>query len=273
MITLKLKLVKDDGTELCLIVEGATESFLNSIRRIMIAEVPTMAIEDVVIIENTSSLFDEYIAHRLGLIPLTANPKDFNFREECSCGGIGCSNCTVTLQLKAEAKDEPLMVYSGDLISSHQDVHPISDKIPIIKLAPGQKLVLEAFAYLGRGSEHAKWQPVTIAVFHHLPELAFDYEKCNLCRKCIGQCPRGAIQLVNDRPTLVNKLDCILCKYCEEICEFKAVKLILKENIFKFRFESVGQMPADKIILLSLDILDKKLQEFQNAINALEEKL
>ena len=51
-------------------LSGASAAFANAFRRAMIGEVPTLAIEDVRIYDNTSALFDEMLAHRVGLIPI-----------------------------------------------------------------------------------------------------------------------------------------------------------------------------------------------------------
>jgi DNA-directed RNA polymerase subunit D len=110
-------------------------------------------------------MFDELVAHRLGLIPLKTDLDRFNLPEDCDCkNALGCSKCRVLLVLDAEASDRVRTVSSSDLISEDPESKPVSDNIPIVKLAPGQKIKLEAYARLGKGSEHAKWQPTSASV-------------------------------------------------------------------------------------------------------------
>ena len=137
-------------------LSGASPAFANAFRRAMIGEVPTLAIEDVRIYDNTSALFDEMLAHRLGLIPIKTDLLTYSTQEKCTCGGAGCPGCTVTYTLSAEG---PRMVSSSDLIPQDPKAVPVYDNVPIVKLTKGQKLVLEAKAVLNTGREHAKWQP------------------------------------------------------------------------------------------------------------------
>jgi DNA-directed RNA polymerase subunit D len=124
-----------------------------------------MAIDDIVILENSSVLYDEILSHRLGMIPLKTDLERYVLPERCDCGSpLGCQKCRVLLVLDASAKDKPRTVVSGDLVSEDRDISPISPNIPIVKLAVGQSVKLEAYARLGRGKEHAKWQPATAAV-------------------------------------------------------------------------------------------------------------
>ncbi len=146
-------------------MKGTDRSYASAIRRIAISEVPVMAIDDVIIVDNTSVVYDELIAHRLGLIPLTTDLSRYVLPKECSCKTeLGCSNCRVLLTLDVESSDKVRTVFSGDMISDDENTIPISDQIPILKLAPGQKIKLEAYAKLGIGKDHAKWQPTTVAV-------------------------------------------------------------------------------------------------------------
>src|SRR3989344_8156217 len=112
---MKIEIIEKSGNNLKFSLEESTPAFANTLRRIMISEVPTLAIEDVELFDNSSALYDEMIALRLGLIPLTTNVKDYNFRDECTCKGKGCSKCTVTFALN---KKGPGAVFSGDLKSS-----------------------------------------------------------------------------------------------------------------------------------------------------------
>jgi DNA-directed RNA polymerase subunit D len=156
---MKVQVLKKTDSEIQFMVEGISPAFANALRRVMMTEVPTMAIEWVDFIKNDSALNDEILAHRLGLIPLTFNPKAYNLPNECDCNGKGCSRCQVKLKLK---KEGPCMVYSGDLESEAEDVKPVFDKIPIVELFEGEKLEFEAIAQLGLGREHAKWQAAVV---------------------------------------------------------------------------------------------------------------
>lgn len=162
---MSIDIIESNPSRVRLHLRGVDRAYANAIRRLAISQVPTMAIDDVVILENSSVMFDELVAHRLGLIPLKTDLERYNLPEECDCkSALGCPKCRVLLVLDAEATDRVRSVHSGDLVSEDPEIRPISDSIPIVKLAPGQKMKLEAYARLGKGSEHAKWQPTAAAV-------------------------------------------------------------------------------------------------------------
>jgi DNA-directed RNA polymerase subunit D len=142
-----------------------SRQYINAIRRIAISEVPTLAVDDVVILENSSVMHDEAVAHRLGLIPLRTELDRFVMPQECDCQStLGCSKCRVLLVLDSEATEKTKIVTSGELLSEDELVKPVSKDIPIVVLAPSQKLKFEAYARLGVGKDHAKWQPTSAAV-------------------------------------------------------------------------------------------------------------
>lgn len=144
---------------------NAPRQYVNAIRRLSINEVPTLAIDDVVILENSSVMHDEAVAHRLGLIPLRTDLHRFVLPHDCHCNStLGCTKCRVLLSMDSEANDKTKVVTSGDLVSEDEVVKPISTEIPIIVLAPAQKLKFEAYARLGFGKDHAKWQPTSASV-------------------------------------------------------------------------------------------------------------
>lgn len=162
---LKVKVLEDSPNAVTLQLEGIDRSYANAVRRFCIAEVPSMAIDDVVILENSSVLYDEILAHRLGMLPIKTDLERYNLPEECDCGNpLGCHKCRVLFVLDAKGRDKVSTVYSGDLVSEDREVRPVSETIPIVKLAQGQSVKLEAYARLGKGKEHAKWQPCTVAV-------------------------------------------------------------------------------------------------------------
>ncbi|MFA5797737.1 MAG: DNA-directed RNA polymerase subunit D [Candidatus Woesearchaeota archaeon] len=144
---------------------GVDVAYANTLRRLMGFEVPVMAIDDVEFRKNNSILYDEMLAHRLGLIPLTTDLKSYNLMSECKCAGAGCASCTVKFTLKAVG---PCTVTTADLKSKDPDIKPISHKIQIVRLLEGQELELEATAILGQGKEHSKWCPGL--VFYRIPD-------------------------------------------------------------------------------------------------------
>jgi len=136
-------------------LSGVSTTFANALRRTIISEVETLAIEDVIFTENSSALYDEILALRLGLVPLTT-PEGFVRKDECDCKGAGCHKCTVILTIQKDAQGR---VYSGDMKSDHKEVKPAFDKIPLTLLGESQKIDVECAAILGKGKDHAKFQP------------------------------------------------------------------------------------------------------------------
>jgi DNA-directed RNA polymerase subunit D len=160
-----IEILENQNERIVLKFTNAPRQYVNAIRRISINEVPTLAIDDVVILENSSVMHDEAVAHRLGLIPLRTDLHRFVLPANCDCNStLGCSKCRVLLSMDSEASDKTKVVTSGDLISEDELVKPLSTEIPIIVLAPAQKLKFEAYARLGFGKEHAKWQPTSASV-------------------------------------------------------------------------------------------------------------
>ena len=139
--------------------EQGYNTVANSIRRIILDEVPTMAIEDVEVVENNSPLYDETVAQRLGLVPLSTDMESYNFKDECSCGGVGCVMCEVKMTLK---QDEDGYVYSSSIKSDDPQVVPVDMDIPITKLFNGSKINLNLKAVMGKGREHSKWAPAHV---------------------------------------------------------------------------------------------------------------
>src|SRR3990172_1129573 len=127
---MQIKILEKNDRKMKFIVEDINFAFANTLRRTMFAEIPVMAIEDVDLEENSSGLFDEVLAHRLGLIPLTFDPKLYRIKADCKCKGEGCSNCQVTLVLE---KDGPCIVRASDMKSTADDVKAAEPDIPIVE--------------------------------------------------------------------------------------------------------------------------------------------
>ncbi|ADM10911.1 RNA polymerase I and III subunit AC40 [Encephalitozoon intestinalis ATCC 50506] len=165
-------------------------SFANALRRILCNDVPTMAIKDVFLKENESVFPDEFIAHRLGLIPLEVDPEMFEFVE----GEMNERNSLkFSLDVKNENKDV-LNVYSDDIkwipLGNQREMiknAKFSSRVLMFKLAHGQKISAEVVCTKNTGKTHAKWSPVCPATYRLLPlieigdffdEDAFRIQKC-----------------------------------------------------------------------------------------------
>jgi len=160
-----LEIVSHDKQRISVKLKDIPLQYANALRRICLNGVPVFAIDTVDIIENSSAFADEALAHRLALIPIKTDLSRFVEPSKCDCKSeTGCSNCRVMLILDSGDTDVTRTILSNELTSEDKDVSPISDKIPIIQLAPGQRIKLEAYARLGRGTEHAKWNSSNISI-------------------------------------------------------------------------------------------------------------
>ena len=159
-----LDVISKDSQKIAIKLKGVPLQYANALRRVCLNGVPVFAIDTVDIIENTSVLPDEGLAHRLGLIPLKTDLKRFNEPSKCDCQSeSGCSNCKVLLVLDSGESNETRTVLSSELSSEDESIKPVTDKIPIVQLAPGQRIKIECYARLGRGTDHAKWNSSNIA--------------------------------------------------------------------------------------------------------------
>jgi DNA-directed RNA polymerase subunit D len=262
---LDVRILEEKDNTLRFLLNGTGHAYANALRRAMMAEVPAMAIEDVIVIENTSVLYDEVIAQRLGVIPIKTDLDAYVLPEECDCKSeLGCSKCRASFTLEAEAKDEPVMVSSSDL-KPESDATPVSGNIPIVKLGPMQKLRLEVYARLGRGLEHAKWQPVSACAYKYLPKVTLNPENLANPDEVIRVCPTDVYARDAESKIVVrDELACTLCMDCVEkavpIDSKKTfpVKIEGEDTAFLFYVESTGALTPKRIVDEAAKVLEKK---------------
>ena len=272
-MNISLRRVADDAIEI--LIQGLPLPIINAIRRYALAKVPTMAVDEVAIIANTSALFDEILAHRLAMIPLYSEIAIKKYADpppevcaKCTASEAEekppaevCKRCFVHLYLEAEAIDRELVVYSGDIKSEDPDVYPVYNNIPIVMLAPGQKILLELRARLGRGLEHAKWSPATVAVSRYVATIEVDEKRCNLCGKCVEVCPRKVLEFSDSGIKVRDIYECILCKQCVNACPNKAIDVIPKSDEYILYIESSGALKPVTIVREAANILISELEE------------
>jgi len=270
---LEVKVVEEKENSLRFLLTGTNHTYANALRRAMIAEVPAMAVDDVIIVENTSVLYDEVIAHRLGLIPLKTDLDAYVLPEECDCKSeLGCNKCRASFTLEAEAVGDPVMVSSSDL-KPESEVTPVSGNIPIVKLGSAQRLRLELYARLGRGIEHAKWQPVSACAYKYLPKVTLNPDNLANPEEVIRICPTDVYAHDPESKIVVrDELACTLCMNCVEKAmpvdakKSFPVKIEGDDTAYLFYVESTGALPPRRIVSEAAKVLDKKASSLNDLV-------
>jgi DNA-directed RNA polymerase subunit D len=262
-----------DDTTAIFTIDDIKPAFANSLRRAMTSEVKIFAIDSVKIYDNTSVLFDEILAHRLGLIPIRTDLSTYGPTEECTCNGTGCAGCTMTFTMSVEG---PKMVTSQDLISEDPVISPVSPDIPIVKLEEDQKVVVEAVARFGNGFEHARWQPVTICGYKNMPRITITPE-CDGCAHCVEVCPMNILESSAEKVRVIpdRNTSCSLCRLCEVACLNSgietAISIETEPTTFIFTIESQGSLKPIEIIEQGLLILKNTSNELIDALSEIKE--
>ncbi|KAF3622591.1 DNA-directed RNA polymerases II, IV and V subunit 3 [Capsicum annuum] len=279
---IKIREVKHDYMKFEL--RDTDSSIANALRRIMIAEVPTIAIDLVEIEVNSSVLNDEFISHRLGLIPLTSErAMSMRFSRDCdACDGDGqCEYCSVEFYLRVKClSDQTLDVTSKDLLSSDHTVVPVdysdgldnatNKGIIIVKLRRGQELRLRAIARKGIGKDHAKWSPAATVTFMYEPEIYINedmMESLTLEEKqeLVDSSPTKvfAIDPENKQVIVVDPeaytYDDEVLKKAEAMGKPGLVEIHAKEDSFIFTVETTGAVKASQLVLNAIEVLKQKL--------------
>ena len=254
---MNIKILEKSDKRIKFVLEKSNPAFANALRRVMKNEIPTMAIEFVDFEENTSGMFDELVAHRIGLIPLTFDQKAYNLKAECKCDGKGCSRCEVTLVLD---KQGPCTVKSGDMKSTDESVQPADRDIPIIELLEGQKIKFEATAQLGMGTEHIKWQAANVG-YQYVPIVKVTADADS---KIVDICPTHVFEKKEGRVKVTAEDKCILCMRCVEVSE--GVNVSADDTSFMFDVETVSGLTTKEILNKSLDIIEERSEDFAESV-------
>jgi len=245
---MEVKLLEKKENEIKLLFKKTDSALMNSLRRAIMSHVPILAIENVSIYENSSILFDEFLAHRLALLPLKMDLKSYKKGDK------------VKFYLKAQG---PCVVYSKDLKSSDPKIEVVEKNIPIVKLGENERIRLEAEAVVNIGKEHVKWQPAIVG-YQNLPKLIIN-ENCNLCKECIKACPKNLLEEKANKIVIKDPTECSLCKNCRDACSEKALKLDIDKNSFIFYIETHGNLTNKEILKQAIKELKAKVEDFQKS--------
>lgn len=257
-------------------VEGISYSIANMLRRTLINDIPKLAIKNVSFhlgtvqketqdgkvetFNSSSPLFNEIIAHRLGLIPLPTDLK-MKFRDECQHPpDQACPLCTVTYTL---SKFGPCVVYSGDLIPVGDPAFaPVEKNIPIVKLNEKQALLIDAEAVMGTAKEHARWQ-VTSGVsykYHREFQVPKGHEMYSILK---NECSRS---IISENEGYLVVTDDVPCMHIARLYQYKDVKVVEDDKRFIFQFETDGSLTAKDTLLVAIKRLRDRLEKIRESI-------
>ncbi|KAI8868672.1 DNA-directed RNA polymerases I and III subunit RPAC1 [Ramicandelaber brevisporus] len=291
----ELQVIKLSETTIEFDVKGVDASFANALRRIMIAEVPSMAAERVYMMNNTSVIYDEVLASRLGLIPIRVDHAEFDWAHD-DAPTTDMNTIVFKLNVKCEPrKDVPkgeidpekkyinANVYSrqlewipkgtqGERFVGPNVIRPVHGNILIAKLRPGQEIDCEIHCVKGIGQDHAKFSPVATATYRLMPEIVIKKTiPPHLVDKFAGCFPKGVIEVYTENGVkkcrVANpRLDTISREVLrhEEFEDMVELKRIRDHYIFKV--QSTGCVPPERIVYEALSTLSDKCDSIYNGL-------
>ena len=273
-----IKILEMEERKCRFILRDASPAKANALRRTMLTDIPKMAIDSVDFhlgpidvdgkeFESITPLFDEIIAHRLGMVPVPTRPDgfEFNYKDECTCGGEGCPNCTVMYSLN---KHGPCTVLSGDMVPLGSDAFRVCDpNIPIVELADRQSVLIYAHAVKGTARKHVKWQVANGVGYKYMPVIDIN-GKVDSVKEVVDCCPKKVFAEENGKLVVKNPLDCSLCMTCAEKTN-GAISVKGDDSNFFFKFETDGSLTAKQVLDKAAEILSQEAKEIADSVSAL----
>jgi DNA-directed RNA polymerase subunit D len=264
-------------------LSNATASQVNSLRRTLLADVPKLAIEDVEFhlgpirdevsgkdYDSSTSMFDEAVALRLGLLPVPTDLGQFRRKSECTCGGEGCAHCQVMFSID---KKGPCTVYAKDVVPlGDASLAILEPEVPIVRLGARQALLAYATAVVGTAREHSKWQVAHAAGVSPHPHIKIQkHAGCtDACLKRVSQvCPVNILPFANGKLTVTEETKCILCGACEKACEHGSVKVEPDPEKHFLQFETDGSLTAREALRVAMKDLRRRFDDLREAVQAI----
>uniref|UniRef100_A0A6A7GA99 DNA-directed RNA polymerase II subunit RPB3 n=1 Tax=Hirondellea gigas TaxID=1518452 RepID=A0A6A7GA99_9CRUS len=289
----EIEILELSGESIRFVLSNTDPSVANALRRVMISEVPTMAFDFVDIKINDSVLHDEFLAHRLGLIPLQSfNVDEFNYARDCDCDE-NCARCAVKFSLRMRCTGETQSVFSSDITNvSHgseagakvqpvvfRDATPGGDgsRILVVKLGKNQDIEADLIARKGIAKEHAKWQSVSVAVFAYDPDITLDAAQTDQLsddqrKEFVACCPTKVFTLDdhNKQVSCTQPRNCMYCDECvrkaEEFGRPDLVTVRQKPDRFIFTVETTGSLRPEQVVVMALKVLCGKLSGLRSPL-------
>lgn len=263
------------------ILKNSSPAMANALRRTLLSDIPKMAIDKVEFhlgpimsgdkeYESVTPLFDEIIAHRLGMVPVPTDLDLFVPQSECVCGGEGCPSCSIMYSLN---KIGPCTVLSGDLMPlGNQDLKVKDEFIPIVELTDGQAVLIYAHAVMGTAKTHVKWQVCNGVGYKYMPEISIDEARAGDedMRECAKICPKHALGVEDGKLTVVDSMACCMCDTCmNHVGERGGIKVTGDDSNFLFTFETDGSLTAQQALDKALEVLTDEAMDFKSQLEEL----
>ena len=246
MVYMNVKFIEKSKYNYKFFIKNARFDLVNAIKRVIISDVNTYAVDTVRFFKNESVMPDEFLAHRIGLVPIYSEEVDED-RE-------------ITLYLKKTGG----MVYSGDIIVSNEIEIPLKH-IPLVKLKEGKSIELELVLKVGSGKQHIKWSPALV-FYNNMPILK-QHKKVG--KEVIDLCPKKLLEFKADKVILKDPYKCDICKYCE-VATNGDLELDLNEEEFVLTIEPFGQLDVKTIIKSANRFLQKELSDLEKEIKKIK---
>jgi DNA-directed RNA polymerase subunit D len=255
-IIMQLMTVEQEGNVARIVVSKTTPAMMNALRRTIINEVPILAVHDIDFRTQTSALYDEMLAHRIGLNPLTTDYDSYDY-EEITDENERSARSKLTLTLVAKG---PVIVKAGEMKSKDPGVKAAYPEMPLVKLDEGQDLELEATAIMGKGKNHAKWVP-GIASYYHEPIINVHKESPDKStREKFPEAIFTGTKIDVARINTPELLDAI------EGVDESVIEIQRKGDSFVFMAESFGMISPKQMITRGVSELTRMLDELQREV-------
>ena len=279
-----IEIIEMADTKAKFVLKNSSPAMANALRRTLLSDIPKMAIDKVEFLtgkiegddgkeyESITPLFEEIIAHRLGMLPVPTDLSLFVPQSECNCGGEGCPSCQIIYSIR---KTGPATVYSSDLQPlggpNSDQLRIVDEFIPIVELTVDQGIYVYATAVMGTAKKHVKWQVCNGVGYMYMPVISIDpmYESDEEVLKCADICPNG-LEVKGKKLVVKDPVACGYTKGCiEKLSEIDGITVDWDDTNFLFKFETDGSLTAQQALDIAVKTVSDEAKNFALEIEAL----